>query len=166
MISMWSVRTVIITHSSKCLATGRLAITSRYLHPYDSIRVFSDGSYLTKLQDRACRMAWELLTNEYGIHPTRLYVTYFSGNKALGIGADIECKEIWRQIGVPADRILPYGMQENFWEMGPIGPCGPCTEIHIDHLPNSSPSTRAQYVNAGRPDLTELWNLVFIQYLR
>lgn len=111
-------------------------------------------------------MAWDLLTNEYNIHPSRLYVTYFCGNDELGFGADIECKEIWRQIGVPDDRILPFGAKDNFWDMGASGPCGPCTEIHIDHLPNSSPATRAHYVNAGRPDLTELWNLVFIQYMR
>lgn len=54
--------------------------------------------------------------------------------------------------------------------MGATGPCGPCTEIHIDHL-TSSPSTattveRAKLVNAGLPELTELWNLVFIEYNR
>lgn len=67
---------------------------------------------------------------------------------------------------VPTDRILPFGAKDNFWEMGPTGPCGPCTEIHIDHLPNSNPLERANFVNAGLPDLTELWNLVFIQYNR
>lgn len=43
------------------------------------------------------------------------------------------------------------GFVDNFWEMGMTGPCGPCTEIH--------------YVN---PDggLTEIWNIVFIQYNR
>lgn len=111
-------------------------------------------------------MAWDLLTNEYRIDPSRLYVTYFSGNEEMGIGADIECKEIWRRIGVPEERILPFGEKENFWYMGPISPCGPCTEIHIDHLPNSLPAKRARYVNAGCPDLTELWNVVFIQYFR
>lgn len=51
--------------------------------------------------------------------------------------------------------------------MGLTGPCGPCTEIHIDHRPDlASPEERAKLVNAGRSDLTELWNLVFIQYNR
>lgn len=67
---------------------------------------------------------------------------------------------------MPDDRILAFGSRDNFWEMGTIGPCGPCTEIHIDHLPNSNPSIRSKLVNAGSPDLTELWNLVFIQYNR
>lgn len=57
-------------------------------------------------------------------------------------------------------------MKDNFWEMGSTGPCGPCTEIHIDHLSDSRHTDRAQFVNADRPDLTELWNIVFIQYDR
>lgn len=67
---------------------------------------------------------------------------------------------------VSADRILPFGMDDNFWMMGATGPSGPCTEIHIDHLANSEPAKRAQFVNAGLPDLTELWNIVFIEYNR
>lgn len=65
------------------------------------------------------------------------------------------------------DRILPFGAGDNFWEMGATGPCGPCTEIHFDHV-GSSPSAgdRAAAVNAGHADLTEIWNLVFIQYNR
>lgn len=93
-------------------------------------------------------------------------MTYFSGNEELGLRPDLECREIWRSIGIENDRILPFGSKENFWEMGLTGPCGPCTEIHIDHLPLSNPSERAKYVNAGLPDLTELWNIVFIQYMR
>lgn len=57
-------------------------------------------------------------------------------------------------------------MKENFWEMGSTGPCGTCTEIHIDHLSDSPNSDRAKYVNADLPDLTELWNIVFIEYNR
>lgn len=64
-------------------------------------------------------------------------------------------------------RILPFGVKDNFWEMGLTGPCGPCTEIHIDHNPYSTSTIdRAKQVNSGSPDLTELWNLVFIQYNR
>lgn len=64
---------------------------------------------------------------------------------------------------VPEAKILPFGMKDNFWEMGLIGPCGPCTEIHYDHL---GLSNRAEFVNKGLHDLTEIWNIVFIEYNR
>lgn len=54
--------------------------------------------------------------------------------------------------------------------MGSTGPCGPCTEIHIDHLPVDvavgAESERIKCVNAGLANLTELWNLVFVEYNR
>lgn len=102
----------------------------------------------------------------YQIDTDRLYVTYFQGDETLNIPPDLECREIWRQIGVSDERIIPFGCADNFWEMGSNGPCGPCTEIHIDHLPDYKKNNRSKFVNAGRSDLTELWNLVFIQYNR
>ena len=45
-------------------------------------------------------MAWDLLTNVYGLSPSRLYVTYFEGNQALGVAPDHECRDIWRKIGL------------------------------------------------------------------
>ena len=111
-------------------------------------------------------MAWDLLTNSYLIDPNRIYVTYFGGDAKLGLKPDEECRDIWRSICVPDDHILSFGSEANFWEMGLSGPCGPCTEIHIDHTPNGTAKERAKFVNAGRPDLTELWNIVFIEYNR
>lgn len=94
-------------------------------------------------------------------------MTYFGGNKKLALEPDYECRDIWRSIGLSDDHILPFGSEHNFWEMGLSGPCGPCTEIHIDHLPEgASHHNRAQLVNAGLADLTELWNIVFIEYNR
>lgn len=44
-------------------------------------------------------MALDLLRGPYNINPARLYVTYFGGDKTLGLSADLECFEIWRSLG-------------------------------------------------------------------
>lgn len=44
-------------------------------------------------------MAWSLLTEHYGIPASRLYVSYFAGDAALGLPADEETRHIWLDIG-------------------------------------------------------------------
>ncbi|KAL0159948.1 hypothetical protein M9458_043673, partial [Cirrhinus mrigala] len=97
----------------------------------------------------------------YGIPADRLYISYFSGDAANGLPADEETRQIWLSMGVRPDHVLPFGMKDNFWEMGETGPCGPCTEIHYDHIGNRN---AASLVNADSPDVVEIWNLVFMQY--
>ncbi|EDW30166.1 GL22619 [Drosophila persimilis] len=159
-----------VVNSQKCVRVGGkhndLSVVGQdgYHHTFfEMLGNWSFGDYFK----RPALWALELLRGPYNIDPGRLYVTYFAGDKLLGIPADMECFEIWRSLGFPASRILPFGCKDNFWEMGATGPCGPCTEIHIDHRPElGSVADRGKLVNAGRSDLTELWNLVFIQYNR
>ena len=63
----------------------------------------------------------------------------------------------------PPERVLPFGMKDNFWEMGETGPCGPCSELHYDH---SHSNDARGLVNADSPQVIELWNVVFMQYDR
>ena len=58
--------------------------------------------------------------------------TVFGGDEELGLGPDEEAIEIWREIGVPEERIVRLPRSENFWQAGPTGPCGPCSEMYID----------------------------------
>ncbi|XP_017473013.1 PREDICTED: alanine--tRNA ligase, mitochondrial [Rhagoletis zephyria] len=160
-----------VTNSQKCVRVGGkhndLSVVGQDSYHHTFFEMLGNWSFGDYFKQGACEMAFELLRGPFNIDPSRLYVTYFAGDKILGLPADMECFEIWRSLGFPAERILPFGCKENFWEMGTTGPCGPCTEIHIDHFPTTSNShDRAKFVNADKPDLTELWNLVFIQYNR
>jgi alanyl-tRNA synthetase len=115
---------------------------------------FSFGDYYKR---DAIRWAWEFLTVNLRLDPSRLYVTVHVD--------DDEAQELWEtEIGLAADRITRWN-DDNFWTMGPTGPCGPCSEIFYD--------TGAAY--ALGPDDTgpnrgnryvEIWNLVFQQFDR
>uniref|UniRef100_A0AAX7VRC5 Alanine--tRNA ligase n=1 Tax=Astatotilapia calliptera TaxID=8154 RepID=A0AAX7VRC5_ASTCA len=124
---------------------------------FEMLGSWSFGDYFKEL---ACKMALELLTQEFGIALERLYVTYFGGNEDAGLEPDLECKQIWMDLGVDEARILPGSMKDNFWEMGDTGPCGPCSEIHYDRIGGRDAS---HLVNMDDPDVLEIWNLVFIQ---
>ena len=111
--------------------------------------------------------AWELLTSVYEIDPEALYITVFEGDKEMGLPADEESVAEWKKF-VPEDRILRFDKKDNFWEMGETGPCGPCSEIHIDLRPGAARQAKdaRELVNAGHPQVIEIWNLVFIQFNR
>ncbi|KAJ2718309.1 Alanine--tRNA ligase [Coemansia sp. Benny D115] len=111
----------------------------------------------------AIGFAWDLLTKVYGLNPDRLYVTYFGGSEADGLPVDTEAKKFWLDLGLPEERVLPFGSKENFWEMGDVGPCGPCSEIHYDRIGGRD---AAALVNMDDPDVLEIWNLVFMEFNR
>uniref|UniRef100_A0A8C9RQE9 Alanine--tRNA ligase n=1 Tax=Scleropages formosus TaxID=113540 RepID=A0A8C9RQE9_SCLFO len=126
---------------------------------FEMLGSWSFGDYFKHL---ACEMALELLTKEFGIPLERLYFTYFGGHSEAGLEPDLECKQIWLNLGLES-RILPGSMKDNFWEMGDTGPCGPCSEIHFDRIGGRDV---AHLVNMDDPNVLEIWNLVFIQFNR
>jgi len=116
---------------------------------FEMLGNFSFGDYSRK---DALPFAWELLTGVWKMPKDKFVVSIFKGEN--GIPRDDEAFEIWRKLGIPADRILELGEDDNFWSMGDTGPCGRCSEIY--------------FVRGGSgidPEI-ELWNNVFMEFER
>src|SRR5215831_12929516 len=116
---------------------------------FEMLGNFSFGDYFKK---EAIPFAWELLTDVWQMPKDKFVVSIFKGEN--GIPRDDEAFEIWRKLGIPADRILELGSDDNFWQMGDTGPCGRCSEIY--------------FVRGGTgadPEI-EIWNNVFMEFER
>ena len=131
---------------------------------FEMLGNWSFGDYFKK---EAIGWAWEYLVEVLKLNPEQLYATVFEGSPSENLERDNEAAAYWEQF-LPKDRILNGNKHDNFWEMGDIGPCGPCSEIHIDIRPEAERAATSgiTLVNAGHPQVIEIWNLVFMQYNR
>jgi alanyl-tRNA synthetase len=148
--------------SQKCVRAGGkhndleiVGKTARHHTFFEMLGNFSFGDYFKK---EAIQMGWDLLMRQWGLPAEKMWITIYLN--------DDEAFHLWRNVGVPEDRIVRLGEKDNFWAMGETGPCGPCSEIVID---------QGEGVGCGRPDcrvgcdcdrFLELWNLVFMQFNR
>ncbi len=156
--------------SQKCVRAGgkhndleNVGFTRRHHTFFEMLGNFSFGDYFKR---EAIAYAWELLTSKewFGIDPARLYVTIFEGDAA--VPRDAEAYELWRAVGVPAERIFELGAKDNFWAMGDTGPCGPCSEIYYDLGVEASSTGADVAFPEDDQRYMEIWNLVFMQFDR
>jgi alanyl-tRNA synthetase len=134
--------------------------TARHLTFFEMLGNFSFGDYF---KQQAAEYAWELSTGGFGLDPDRIWVTVFGGDPELGLGPDDEAIEVWRSIGVPDERIVQLGREDNFWQAGAFGPCGPCSELYYDRGPAFGGEDERPGDDTER--YLEYWNLVFMQLL-
>src|SRR5260370_14875912 len=155
--------------SRKCLRAGgkhndldEVGKTARHQTFFEMLGNFSFGDYF---KEDAIKFAWDLLVNEFKLDPKRMWFTVFEGDAK--VGPDEDAEKFWAQVGAPRDRMRRLGRKDNFWQMGETGPCGPCSEIHyyMGDDPSDAENSAAN-VNGATDIITELWNLVFMQFNR
>jgi len=140
----------------KCFRTTDIESVgdTNHLTFFEMLGNFSIGDYFKR---EAIGWAWEFVTQRLGISPQRLWVTIFLD--------DEESFRIWREVGVPEERVLRFGEEDNFWgPAGDSGPCGPCSEIHYDFGEEFGCGRASCGPNCECGRFSEIWNLVFTQY--
>ncbi len=147
-----------MTTCQKCIRTGdieNVGYTARHGTFFEMLGSFSFGDYF---KEESITWGWEFITDVLHMPVDKLWASVYE--------EDQEAVAIWRdKIGLPEERIVPLGKDDNFWEIG-TGPCGPCSEIYFD---------RGEKYGCGEADCKpgcecdryiEFWNHVFTQFNR
>ncbi|WP_270505864.1 alanine--tRNA ligase [Paraclostridium sordellii] len=145
-----------MTTCQKCVRTGdieNVGVTARHATLFEMLGNFSFGDYF---KEETLKWGWEFVTEHLNIPQDKIWVSVYL--------EDDEAFEIWeKEIGIPKERIVRLGKEDNFWEIG-TGACGPCSEIHFD---------RGEEYGCDNPDCKpgcdcdrylEFWNHVFSQF--
>ncbi len=146
----------------KCFRTTdieEVGNTARHMTFFEMLGNWSFGDYF---KAESIPWGWELATEGFGMDPERIWVTVFGGDEELGLGPDEEAIAIWRATGVPDERIVRLGREDNFWQAGPTGPCGPCSELYLDRGPDFGADGERPGDDTDR--FLEFWNHVFMSY--
>lgn len=152
-----------LTDVQKCVRTGDIEDVGDDTHCtfFEMLGNWSLGDYFKK---EAITWSYEFLTSpEYlDIPKEKLAVTVFAGDEDCP--RDTESAEIWKECGIPEDRIFYLPKKDNWWIAGNVGPCGPDTEIFIDTgKPACSPDCNPS-CHCGK--YIEIWNNVFMSYYK
>lgn len=147
-----------MTTCQKCIRTGdieNVGYTARHATFFEMLGSFSFGDYFKK---ESISWGWEFIIDRLKMPEDKIWASVYE--------KDYEAFDLWKNmIGLPEERIVRLGKEDNFWEIG-VGPCGPCSELYFD---------RGEKYGCGSPDCkpgcdcdryVEFWNHVFTQYNR
>ncbi|MBQ0005750.1 MAG: alanine--tRNA ligase [Clostridiales bacterium] len=146
-----------MTTCQKCIRTNdieNVGKTARHGTFFEMLGNFSFGDYF---KNESLHWGWEFITEWLHMPTDKLWATIYED--------DDQAFEIWKSIGMPEEKIVRLGKDDNFWEIG-LGPCGPCSEIYFD---------RGEEYGCGSPNCKpgcdcdrymEFWNHVFTQFSR
>ena len=148
------------TSCQKCARAGgkdsdieNVGRTPRHHTFFEMLGNFSFGDYYKK---EIIPWAWEFVTEVLKLDKDRLWITIFE--------TDDEAFDIWRKVGVPAERIKRKGKKDNYWgPPGASGSCGPCSEIHYDLGEQFKCSDDCGIDTCECDRWVEIWNLVFTE---
>lgn len=150
-------------NSQKCIRINDLddvGKDGRHCTMFEMLGSWSFGDYYKK---EAVNWAYELVRDVYKLDLNKIWATVHH--------TDDEAYELWKQVGVPEERLRRLGDKDNFWSMGPTGPCGPCSELHLDQGIEVGKCNDKTFNCQAGPGCDcdrylEFWNLVFMQYDR
>ena len=144
----------------KCIRTGDIDEVGDPVHLtfFEMLGNWSLGDYF---KEEAIRFSFEFLTSkEYlNIPLEKFAVTVFAGDEDAPF--DEEAYNLWRSLGVAADRIAKRPKCDNWWgPAGQTGPCGPDTEMFYWTGEGEAPAV----FEPENKLWVEIWNDVFMQY--
>jgi len=146
-----------MTTCQKCIRTNdieNVGKTARHGTFFEMLGNFSFGDYFKK---ESLNWGWEFITEWLHMPEELLWATIYED--------DEQAHDLWREIGIPEERIVRLGKDDNFWEIG-LGPCGPCSEIYFDRGPEWGCGSPDCKPGCDCDRYIEFWNHVFTQFDR
>lgn len=155
-----------VANSQKCIRAADLedvGLDGRHLTMFEMLGIWSFGDYF---KTESITWSYEFISQKLKLDMSHIWVSVHE--------SDSESVDIWRSVGVPAERIVKLGDKDNFWSMGPTGPCGPCTEIYFDQGPSvgcsagqgPTPGAVCKGPGCDCDRYLEFWNNVFMEFNR
>ncbi len=134
---------------------------------FEMLGNWSLGDYFKKEQ---IPWIYEFYTKVLGLSKSNLWVSVFEGFKK--VPKDEESYKIWKELGIPEERIVFYNAQKNWWSRagspdqmpaGEIG--GPTSEIFVDFGTKHNPKYGKKcHPNCDCGRFLEIGNCVFLCY--